>query len=71
MTYPKQIMKLSELKKMGYPEAFLMRAFRAHGQTFATRLNPFKENSPIIFDTEGLEKWRLSQVRASQGSALI
>lgn len=66
MNYPKKVMRISELRAMGFPEELLLRAFRSKGQTFANKVNPFKSNSPIVFDVEGFEKWRLSQVRASQ-----
>lgn len=64
MEYPKQIMKVSELKEMGFPEKFLMIAYLTKGQTFAQKLNTVKKNSPIIFDTEGFEKWRLNRLAA-------
>ena len=57
MEYPKPVMKLSELKKMGFPEDYLLRIFRTKGQTIARKINPAASNSPIIFDTAGLEKW--------------
>lgn len=63
MEYPKIIMKKTELEKMGFPEEFLFRAYRARGQTFAQKLNPTKRNSPIIFDTVGFEKWRMNQLQ--------
>lgn len=59
MEYPKPIMKLSELKEMGFPEEYLMRIFRTKGQTIARQINPAVRNSPIFFDTEGLEHWRI------------
>ena len=57
MEFPKQIMKLSELKKLGYPEPLLKEAYRDPKQDFATKLNPSKPNSVIIFDTIGFNKW--------------
>lgn len=57
MEFPKQIMKLSELKKLGYPESLLKEAYRDPKQDFATKLNPSKPNSVIIFDTIGFNKW--------------
>ena len=57
MDYPKKIMKMSELKAMGFPEAFLLEAYRDPKQNFATKLNPSKANSVIIFDTIGFNKW--------------
>lgn len=57
MEFPKQIMKLSELRKLGYPEHLLKEAYRDPKQDFATKLNPSKANSVIIFDTIGFNKW--------------
>lgn len=57
MQYPNKIMRMTELIKMGFPEDYLMRIFRTKGQTIARKMNPSARNSPIIFDTEGLEKW--------------
>lgn len=67
MTYPKQVMRLSELEALGFPKEMLMRAYNSREQNFANKVNPFKKNSPIIFDVEGFENWRLKQVRASKG----
>lgn len=61
MKYPKSIMRLSELQKLGYPREMLLTAYRTRGQTFAQKCNPLCENSPIIFETEKFEKWRLEQ----------
>ena len=63
MEYPKQIMKISELKKMGFSEPFLLEAYRDPRQTFATKMNPFKSNSPIIFDTTELDKWISKKIK--------
>ena len=68
MEYPKKIMKTSELVKMGFPEAFLERAYYSKGQTFAQKINPLKANSPIMFYTEGFEKWRAEQMKLEQKS---
>ena len=63
MQYPKKVMKLTELvKEMGFPEEYLQRAYRLPTQRFAGKMNPMKKNSPIIFDTEEFEKWRLCQI---------
>ena len=50
MEYPKQIMKMSELKNMGFPIPLLMEAYRDPKQNFATKIDPSKPNSKIIFD---------------------
>lgn len=64
MQYPKPIMRATEMeKKLGFPREYLLRAFRTHGQTFARKINPTAPNSPIIFDTEGFEKWRVQDGR--------
>ena len=63
MTYEKSIMRLSELSKLGFPKEFLLRAYRVRGQTFAQKIDPSKGNSPIIFDTEGFEKWRQKEIK--------
>ena len=61
MKYPKPIMKKSELIKFGFPEEFLQRAYRQGG--IAWRVNPSVSNSPLLYDTEELEKYRLNQVK--------
>lgn len=67
MNYPKKIMNRKELiEQMGFPESFLMRAFSTPGQTFAWRQNPANRKSPILFDTEGLEKWRLEDCKMQE-----
>jgi hypothetical protein len=64
MKYKKPIMRLTALRdEMGFPEEMLLNAYRTKGQTFAQKLNPLKKgNSPIIFDTEEFEKWRMKQL---------
>lgn len=64
MNYPKPIMRKTELEKMGFPKEFLLTAARSRSQTFAWKMNPAKRNSPLMFDTEGLEKYRLSLTKA-------
>ena len=66
MKYPKEIMRKSELAEMGFPEEFLDRAYRFKGQDFAQKIDPSKRNSPLIFDTEGLEEWRKRQIKMEQ-----
>ena len=62
MEYPKEIMRITELVKMGFSRRMLIRAFRTPGQTFAWRNNPLSSSSTIMFSTSGFEKWRLKQV---------
>ena len=58
MTYPKQVMKMSELIGMGFPREYLLRVFRTNNRAIAWKMNPAKRNSPIVFNTEELEKLR-------------
>lgn len=63
MEYPKPIMKMSELVKMGFPEKFLQLAYLTKGQTFAQKIDPTCRNSPIIFETAGFEQWRQRRLK--------
>lgn len=58
VTYPKPVMRKAELVKLGYPEEWLMDAYNDKTQDFAWKIDPTKSNSPIIYDTDGLEKYR-------------
>lgn len=71
MQYPKEIMSLKEMKKLGFPEALLLRSRMEPGQTFAFKANPGSRTSPILFDTEGFEKWRQKQAKNLQKSILV
>lgn len=62
MQYPSPIMKLRELMQLGFPEEFLLTAYRTKGQDFAQKINPTKKNSPIIFDTEKFEDYRMKKL---------
>ena len=66
--FPKPIMRASELVSMGFPEEYLQMAYRDRNQTFASKINPTKKNSPIIFDTAGLGEWWKRQIQAQVGS---
>ena len=44
MEFPKQIMKMSELKKLGFPIPLLMEVYRDPKQNFATKIDPSKPN---------------------------
>jgi hypothetical protein len=59
MRYPNQIMRLSELVKMGYSKHFLTELYNTEGQKVAWKSKPGK-NNPIYFDTEELEKIRVA-----------
>lgn len=50
-------MKMSELKSLGFPQPLLLEAYRDPKQNFATKVDPSKPNSTIIFDTVGFDKW--------------
>lgn len=60
MDYPKEVMKVSELVKMGYPEEWLLEIYRSRNQKIAWKAGT-ASNSPILFDTEELEKFRRAQ----------
>ena len=68
MKYPRQIMKISDLEQMGFPKEYLLRAYRSRGQTFATKMNPSKRNSPIIFNVEGFDQWMQQEIKAQQAA---
>lgn len=57
MIYPKPIMRLSSLVELGFPREYLMDIYRNRYQTVAWKMNG-KKNSPILFDTMELEKYR-------------
>ena len=59
--HPKPIMKLSELIEMGYPKEWLLSIYRNRHQDVAWKMDESKSNSPILFDTEELERFRKSQ----------
>ncbi len=62
MTYPKAVMRITELEEMGFPREFLEYCYRKKGQDFAWKVNPAKPNSPIVFDTEIFDKWRMRMI---------
>jgi hypothetical protein len=66
MEYPKKIMNMKELMKLGYTERYLYRIFCTRGQTCAFRLNPLNPRSRILFDTDELEKMKEREIRAQQ-----
>lgn len=57
MNYPKPVMCKSELRRMGFSEPFLDKAYAHHGQTFAWKEGNHRQ-SKIMYDTEGFEKYR-------------
>lgn len=62
MEYPKPVMNMSQLLKMGISESFLYIAYTDKNQTFAWKADPTKKSSPIQFDTKGLEDYRLRHI---------
>lgn len=58
MRYPKPIMNKSELMELGFTEAWLMYVFRMRSDLKIAWRTGYKPNSPILFDTEELEKLR-------------
>ena len=60
MKYPREVMRKTELLKMGFTEEWLMSVFRRRGQSIAWKAGN-AANSPILFDTEALEKYRVAQ----------
>lgn len=65
MEYPKKVMRLKELTALGFSELALLKAAATNGQTFAWKNNPMASNSPLLFDTDELEKWRLKQAKTT------
>ncbi len=61
MTYPKALMSIKELEKMGWHKEELMRIYRSRNQKIAFKGGNGGRTSPIYFDTEELEKWRKAQ----------
>ena len=66
MEYPKPIMKISELIKMGFTRDYLLGIYASPNQDFAWKQNTTKKNSPIMFETEKLEAWRQEQIKLEQ-----
>ncbi len=63
MEFPKDVMKISELQKMGFSKEYLMKIHRNPKQNFSHKLDSTKRNSPIVFHTKGLEKWILKEIK--------
>ena len=62
MKYPKPMMRTAELVRMGFSPEYVRRAYGSPGQNFASKINPLKSNSTILFDTEGFERWRVRDI---------
>ena len=61
MDYPKAVMRISELKKMGFPDEWLRYVYRMQGNRQIAWKMGQGDNSPILFDTAALEKFRKAQ----------
>lgn len=61
--YPKKFMRMAELKKMGFPEEYLLRVYRTQNQKVATKTSPLRHGSALIFDTVELEKFRIAEIK--------
>ena len=59
MKYPKPVMKKNELVVLGFPEEWLLMVYRTT-KNIAWKMG-HKNNSPILFDTEELDKYRKLQ----------
>ena len=57
MEYPAKVMKAKELVAIGWPEKYLRQIYNTPGQKCAWKMNN-AVNSPILFDTDELEKFR-------------
>ncbi len=55
--YPSPIMRKNDLIRMGIPRSVLNDAYYEKGQRFASKQNPMKRNSPILYDTEKFDAW--------------
>lgn len=60
MTYPKAVMRLSELISMGFDKSELMFIYRMRSDKKIAWKGKHR-NSPIYFDTEELERYRKAQ----------
>ena len=56
------MMRTAELVRIGFSPEYLRRAYGSPGQNFASKINPLKSNSTILFDTEGFERWRVQDI---------
>lgn len=67
MKYPEPIMRATALEKMGFSRTFLNYAYQRKNQTYAWKMSD-KKNSPIVFDTEAFEKWRVQRALGKAGA---
>lgn len=66
MTYPKALMTIKELEKMGFSRKKLMEIFTSKGYPIAFKENPKKKTSLIKFDTEELQKYLRHENKMAQ-----
>lgn len=66
MEYPKKVMNKKELLDMGFTRSYLDRAISVPGQTFAWRMNPANKSSPMMFDTQKFDQWRLREIAVAE-----
>ena len=66
--YPKKVMRLRALVSMGFSEMALLKIAATNGQKLAWKNDPLKSNSPLLFDTDELEKWRIKQAKTTTQS---
>jgi hypothetical protein len=67
MKYPKKVMSLTELTRVdnsnpdyniGYSREWLLMIYQLPGQQIAWKIGKGGKTSPIVFDTDELEKYR-------------
>lgn len=66
MQYPYKVMRIADLQKLGFPKEYLLTIYRRRNQKIAWKMNGTR-NSPILFDTDELEKYRLAQCTGGRG----
>lgn len=64
MEFPKKFMRSGELRALGLSKELLRRAYGDSKQRFATKVNPAKRTSAIIYDTDGLKEWIEREIKA-------
>lgn len=69
MEYPKAVMRMSELKKMGMTAEWLLAIYRQRNQKIAWKAGT-AVNSPILFDTKALESYRQAMCAGGRGRDL-
>ncbi len=70
MQYPKPVMSMRELEKMGFTKPWLLSVFNLRNCKVAWKSSP-AANSKILFDTKGLEKIRIAQAGNGRGTKLL